>query len=295
MDPTSTTGGERSRQVQRANLGAAQDLRRFTHGTAQLVRVGSVAIGRAELQPGWRWATDVKPLVGTQSCQVHHLHVQLSGRFGVRMDDGTEHEFVANDVMDIPPGHDAWVIGDEPVVLLDISGNSSTFALPAERTRFLASLLFTDIVGSTQLAAEIGDAAWRQKLDQHNRLVRHELERFRGREIDTTGDGFLASFDSAAAALRCALAVRDAVGEIGLQIRSGVHTGEVEVTGEGVRGLAVHAAARIMAQAGDAEVLTSAITRALAADAPLRFTPRGAQVLKGLPEPMELYLVDPVG
>jgi class 3 adenylate cyclase len=278
--------------VQRANLDKARDLRRFTHGKGQLVQVGSVAIGRAVLKPGWTWANDVKPLVGTQSCQVHHLHVQLSGRFAVRMDDGSEHEFGPNDVMDIPPGHDAWVIGDEPVVLLDISGNSSTFALPAERTRFLSTMLFTDIVGSTRLAAEIGDAAWRQKLEQHNRLVRHHLERFRGREVDTTGDGFLASFDSAAAALRCAVAIREAVREIGLQIRAGVHTGEAEVVGGDMRGLAVHAAARIMSQAGESEVLTSAITRTLAADAPLRFTARGSHLLKGLPEATELFAVD---
>jgi len=283
---------KRTSRVQRANLDEAQDLRRFPHGSGSFIEVGTVAIGRAVLEPGWRWSTDIKPLVGTQSCQVHHLHIQMAGRFGVRMDDGTELEFGPNDVMDIPPGHDAWVIGDEPVVLLDISGNSSTFALPAERTRYLASMLFTDIVGSTPLAAQLGDVAWRQKLDQHNRLVRHHLERFRGREVDTTGDGFLASFDSAAAALRCAVAVRDAVGEIGLRIRAGVHTGEVEVIGQDVRGLAVHAAARIMAQAGDAEVLTSAITRALAADAPLRFTPRGSHELKGLPEPMELFAVE---
>ncbi|HEX6654590.1 MAG TPA: adenylate/guanylate cyclase domain-containing protein [Candidatus Limnocylindria bacterium] len=279
--------------VQRASLSEADVIRRFGHGTGQFVQVGNVTVGRGVLEPGWRWSTDVKPLVDTPSCQVHHLHVQLSERFAIRMDDGSEHEFAANDVMDIPPGHDAWVVGDEQVVLLDISGNSATFALPAERPRFVATLLFTDIVGSIQRLAELGDAAWRQVLERHNRVTRQQLERFGGREVVTTGDGFLASFDSAAAALRCALALSTEVAGIGLEIRAGVHTGEVERVGEDLRGLAVHAAARIMAEAGASEVLTSAVTRALAADAPVRFTPRGERTLKGLPGPMELYVVDP--
>jgi class 3 adenylate cyclase len=279
--------------VQRANLDEVADFGRFPHGTGKFVRVGSMAVGRAVLEPGWRWSTDVKPQVGTASCQVHHLHIQLSGRFAVRMDDGSEHEFGANDVMDIPPGHDAWVVGDEPVVLMDISGNSPGFALPSERSRFLATLLFTDIVGSTPMAAKLGDAAWHQLMEQHNRLVRSCLERFGGHEIETTGDGFLVSFDGAAAALRCALALRDGVRELGLEIRIGVHTGEVERVGEDLRGLAIHAAARIMAEADASEVLTSAVTRALAADAAIQFTPRGSRPLKGLPEPMELFAVEP--
>ncbi len=279
--------------VQRANLDESESRRQFRHGSGQFVQVGNVVVGRGVLKPGWRWSNDIKPAVGTPSCQIHHLHVQIAGRFGIRMDDGTEHEFGPGDVMDIPPGHDAWVIGDEPVILLDISGNSAGFALPAERPRFLATLLFTDIVASTERLAELGDAGWRQLLERHNRIARQALERFGGHEVQTTGDGFLASFESAAAALRCALALRDEVKSIGLEIRAGVHTGEVERVGEDLRGLAVHAAARIMAEAGASEVLTSAVTRALAADAPVRFSERGQRALKGIPEPMELYAVDP--
>jgi class 3 adenylate cyclase len=280
-------------QVKRANLDEVEQERRFTHGTAALARVGSVLVGRAVLEPGWSWSGDVKPLVGTASCQIHHLHLQLSGRFAVRMDDGTEHEFRANDIMDIPPGHDARVVGDEPVVLLDISGNVTDFARPAERSRFLATMLFTDIVSSTQLAASLGDARWRQLLEEHNRLVRTHLERFGGREIDTAGDGFLATFDSAGAGLRAALAIRDAVRELNLEVRAGVHTGEIERVGDDVRGIAVHAAARIMAAAQPSEVLTSAVTRALCEGSALHFADRGSHEMKGLPAPMELYAVSP--
>jgi class 3 adenylate cyclase len=283
----------REGRVQRASLAQAADLHRFHHGSGQVVQVGTMAVGRAVLEPGWRWSVDIQPQVGTPSCRIHHLHVQLSGRFAVRMDDGTEHEFTTHDVMDIPPGHDAWVVGDEPVELLDISGNVADFALPAERPRFLATLLFTDIVGSTQRLAELGDAAWRQVLERHNRLVRSQLERFNGREVDTTGDGFLARFESAAAALRCALTLRDEVRGIGLEIRAGVHTGEVEQVGDDLRGIAVHAAARIMAEANPSEVLTSTVTRALAEGAALSFTERGPHTLKGIPNPIELYAVDP--
>jgi class 3 adenylate cyclase len=130
--------------------------------------------------------------------------------------DGSVHEFGPNDVMDIPPGHDAWVVGDEPGDLLDISGNVSDFGLPTSRARALASILMADIVGSTRMASELGDAAWKQRLAEHNRAVRRRFERFGGREIVTSGDGFLAVFESAEAALRCALAARDATRELGI-------------------------------------------------------------------------------
>jgi class 3 adenylate cyclase len=255
------------------------------------VEIGSLAIGRAVLQPGWRWSTDLKGAVGTQLCELHHLHMLLAGRMAFQMADGEVYEFAQNDVMDIPPGHDAWVIGDEPVVLLDISGNISDFGLPTSRARAVATMLMTDIVDSTKTASQLGDAAWKQLLAEHNRVMRRHLERFHGREIDTTGDGFLATFDSAGAALLCALATGAAIRELGIEIRAGVHTGEVEVLPDDVRGIAVHATARIMAAAQPSQVLASAVTRALAEGAGVRFEDRGSCTLKGLETPIQLFAV----
>lgn len=157
--------------------------------------------------------------------------------------------------------------------------------------RLLATLVFTDIVDSTSRAAELGDRRWRDLLDQHHRLVRAELERFRGREIDTTGDGFFAAFDAPARAVRCALAIADAVSRIGLSVRAGVHVGEVEVRGENLGGLAVHIAARISALAGASEVLVSSTVKELLAGSGIRFDDRGEYTLKGVPDTWRLYSV----
>ena len=141
------------------------------------------------------------------------------------------------------------------------------------------------------MASELGDAVWKQHLAEHNRAVRRQLERFRGREIDTTGDGFLAIFDSAGAALLCALAAGEATRELGIEIRAGVHTGEIEILPNDVRGIAVHATARVMASAQPSEVFTSSITRDLAEGTGLGFEDRGSFALKGLETPMELFAV----
>lgn len=283
---------EHARRLRWQSLDRADVVRRFPNGAAVLVDFGSWAIGRAVLEPGWRWSRDVKPAVGTASCQIHHLHVLLAGRFAVRMDTGEQHEFAPNDVIDLPPGHDAWVVGGDPVVLLDISGNVSDYGLPTSTSRAVATMLMTDIVDSTPTALALGDAAWRQRLAAHNRAVRIQLERYRGREIDTTGDGFLAVFDSAEAALRCALAIRDVTRDIGIAVRIGVHTGEIDVLADDVRGLAVHATARIMSAAGASTVFTSAVTRALAEGTDLRFEDKGPQALKGLTTPFQLFSVE---
>jgi class 3 adenylate cyclase len=161
-----------------------------------------------------------------------------------------------------------------------------------EPDRVLATVLFTDIVDSTRRAVELGDRRWRTLLEQHDGIVRQELTRYRGREIKSLGDGFLATFDGPARAVRCALSIAGAVRSIGLEVRSGVHTGEVEVRGEDIGGVAVHIAARIAATANTGEVLVSSTVRDLVAGSNLSFCERGAQALKGLLEPVRLFSVD---
>lgn len=278
--------------ITRKNLDEPDERRAFQLGIGELTRVGPYMIGRGILEPGWRWSTHVGPLAGTPSCEVHHVQVLLSGRFGVRMDDGEEVELVPNDLVDIPPGHDAWVIGDEPVVLLDVAGNIEDFALRAEVQRVVTTLLMTDIVDSTKTATRLGDRKWRQTLADHNRLMRVQIARFGGSEIDTTGDGFLATFPSAVGALRCAAAVREPLRQLGVEVRSGVHTGEVDLTSAGVGGIAVHAVARIMALAGPSQVFVSATTVGLAHGDRLAFSERGKHEMKGIERPMEVYELD---
>jgi class 3 adenylate cyclase len=283
-----TTSGS----VRRKNLQRPDQTRELGHASGVVVDIGSLTVGRAVLEPGWKWSTDIRPLVGGTSCRIHHLHVLISGRFAVQMDSGEEVEFEPDDVMDVPPGHDAWVIGDEPAVLLEISGNSRDFGLPTSPARAVVTMLMTDIVGSTATAAQLGDEGWKQRLAEHNRLVRQQLDRFRGREIDTTGDGFLAVFESAAAAVQCALAARDAVRGMGIEIRTGVHTGEVELRADDIQGIAVHAVARIMASAEASEVLVSAVVRALVSETSVHFLDRGRHELKGLPSALELFAAE---
>jgi class 3 adenylate cyclase len=257
--------------------------------TVSLARIGSHTIGRGVVQPGWRWSEHLAPVMGTGSCPVHHVQVLLSGRFAVRMDDGEEVVFQAGDVMDIPPGHDAWVVGDAPVHLIDFAGNIDALGLPREHERMVTTLLMTDIVDSTRTAHRLGDAAWKQVLSDHNRLVRAQLLRFGGFEVNTTGDGFLATFRSAVAGLRCAAAIVDALRDAGIEVRIGVHTGEVEPIGNDIGGVAVHAAARIMALAGRMEVYASALTVGLADGSGIAFEARGHREVKGLDRPIEVY------
>jgi class 3 adenylate cyclase len=148
--------------------------------------------------------------------------------------------------------------------------------------RVLATLLFTDLVGSTAKASELGDARWRVLISEHFTGARAELERYRGREVKTTGDGLLATFDSPGQALRCAAAIRGLTHRAGLELRAGVHIGEIELVDGDVRGVTVHEASRIMAAAGADEILVSALTRTIAETSGLRFEDRGVRELKGL-------------
>ena len=261
----------------------------FDHGHVNLVKLSSLAIGREVLEPGWRWSVHVKPIVGTERCEFHHVSFLLEGRMGVETRDGEVRESVAGEVVDIAPGHDAWVIGDQPAVTIDFQGVVGWAKAPESGERVLTTLLFTDIVGSTPMAEKLGDRSWKQVLARHNEAVRGLLEMHRGREVDTTGDGFMATFDAPARAIACALAIAAASRAHGVEVRAGVHTGEVEVAGGDLRGVAVHLAARIMAAAGPGEVFVSATSRELASGAGVEFVERGSRDLKGFTGPRQLF------
>jgi class 3 adenylate cyclase/pimeloyl-ACP methyl ester carboxylesterase len=159
----------------------------------------------------------------------------------------------------------------------------------SETDRVLATVLFTDIVGSTRMAVEVGDQRWHELLDRHDRLAKQTVERHRGNFVKSTGDGILATFDGPGRAVRCALAFGAAAQQMGLPLRAGLHTGEIEVRGQDVGGIAVHAAARVMAQCGANEVLVSRVVTDLVAGAGLKFTERGAFDLKGIPGQWDLF------
>ena len=161
-----------------------------------------------------------------------------------------------------------------------------------EPDRLLATVLFTDIVGSTARAAELGDRAWRDLLERHHGLIRRELVRFRGAELDVAGDGFFAHFDGPARAVRCACAITEGVRELGLEVRAGLHTGECEVMDGKVGGIAVHIGARVAKEAQPGEVLVSSTVKDLVAGSGLRFRDRGSAALKGVPEEWRLYAVE---
>jgi pimeloyl-ACP methyl ester carboxylesterase len=180
-------------------------------------------------------------------------------------------------------------LGDQDA-LLDEVEEFVTGARPAPQTdRVLATVLFTDIVGSTEVAARMGDRKWRDLLQQHNATVRRELERFRGREIDTAGDGFMASFDGPARAIRCAEAIVGGVRELGVDVRAGVHTGECELIGEKLGGIAVHIAARVASTASAGEVLVSQTVKDLVAGSGAEFEDRGMHELRGVPDHWRLF------
>jgi class 3 adenylate cyclase len=163
-----------------------------------------------------------------------------------------------------------------------------------EPDRVLATVLFTDIVRSTERAAELGDRRWLALLDEHHAVVRRELARFRGREVKTTGDGFLATFDGPARAVRCARSLVEAIQRLGLEVRTGLHTGECEMVGDDVRGIAVHTAARVAGAAASGEVLVSSTVKDLVAGAGITFVERGTRALKGVPGKWRLFAVSAV-
>lgn len=191
------------------------------------------------------------------------------------------------------PGTDHLVLDQETQ---DIIADQIEEFITGERRRLepdrvLATVMFTDIVGSTQRAAEVGDGRWRELRGNWHTVMRKELTAFRGREVDTAGDGLLATFDGPARAIRCACSVRERVHALGLQVRTGLHTGECELVGDGVVGIAVHIGARVAAIAGPDEVLVSSTVRDLVAGSGLQFVDRGTHSLKGVPDDWRLFVV----
>jgi class 3 adenylate cyclase len=190
------------------------------------------------------------------------------------------------------PGSDhlPWV-SDGDAILDEVEEFLTGVRHGPEPDRVLATVMFTDIVGATERAAALGDRRWRDLLDAHHALVRRELTRFRGREVDTAGDGFLATFDGPARAIRCACAISDGARQLDLEIRAGLHTGECEQVGDKVGGIAVHIGARVAAMAASHEVLVSSTVKDLVAGSGLRFADRGVQTLKGVPGEWRLFAV----
>jgi len=270
-------------RLQRKSFATPDEVRTFARGHVDVIVLDEVAIGRLALQPGWRWSQDVKPVVGTRSCQNRHIGYVTVGSLQVTMDDGTELVIRAGDGYEIPPGHDVLVIGDEPFECIEFT-SAHTFGLAPEELgeRFLATVLFSDIVGSTAMLERLGDHAWASLLQEHNVRIRAAIDRFRGRESAATGDGFLALFDGAAKALRAGALMDPAVADLGIRVRVGLHTSEIEIVGGQARGVGVHAAARVAALAGPGEVLVSGTTRDLLDGSGFHLEARGEHELKGL-------------
>ena len=277
--------GERSKK-----LDEPDETVEFPGIVEQIVDIGDLTVARIVQQPGWRWSKDMRSVVEGEWCEAHHVGVQLAGRQGFVLRDGTTFEVGPGEVYDIPPGHDGYTLGAEEAIMIEWSG-PRTFGGLRTRThnRVLTTLAFTDLVGSTEALALMGDAAWRDLLSRHYETVRSILERFSGREIETTGDGVLATFASPANAVRCIAEIQRAAKRDELQVRGGVHVGELEIVGNRLRGMAVHEAARIVGQAQADEILVSEQAKVFAEAAGLSFRDRGLHRLKGLPADRRLF------
>ena len=281
-------------RLQRRRFADTTDVRRFPNGMVEVVELDDRAVGRMTYEPGWRWSVDVKPVAGTDSCQFHHVGVTISGRLRVQMTDGTELEVGPGDVFEFPPGHDAWVVGAEPWVSVDFEAvRRYGRAVDSGGVRTLASILFTDVVDSTSVAIAKGPRAWADLVKEHNALSERVIDGYRGRLVKTTGDGVIGLFDSAERALRAGAEVGRRIEPLGIRVRAGVHTGEVELAEGDVRGVAVHTAARIMSLAPAGEVWLSTTVMELAADSDLAFEDAGEHELKGMPGSRRLYRLVP--
>ena len=193
--------------------------------------------------------------------------------------------------LELPGADHAWWTQDSDLIVDEIQELVTGTKPPPEPDRILATVLFTDIVASTERAATLGDRAWRDLLESHHAVVRKEVLRFRGREIKTVGDAFVLTFDGPARAVRCGCAIRDAVAQLGIEIRAGAHTGEIELHGEDIAGLAVHIASRVLAAGQAGEVIVSSTVKDLTAGSGINLSDRGVHTLKGVPDEWRLFAV----
>ena len=262
----------------------------FRHWNAKLARFAATPASHEAFMKMW-YETDVRPVL--RSVQAPTLVLYCRG-------DAEDEEWAQLEATLVPAAQTQGVRGHENIIWIDdperiVSAIEEFIASvrheEAELDRMLATVLFTDIVCSTDKACEVGDARWKDLLERHDLTVRAILARYRGQEVTTTGDGFLATFDGPARAVKCAQGICEAVKPLGLAVRAGCHTGEIEVMGADVGGVAVHIGARVAALAAPSEVLVSSTVKDLVAGSGLRFEDRGKHELKGVPEPWRLYAV----
>jgi class 3 adenylate cyclase len=271
---------------------APDEVRTVEKSRAELVTLAGVTVSREVAEPGWRWSMHVKPIVGTEWCEIRHLGVILRGRLHVELDDGTEFEAGPLEACDVPPRHDAWVVGDEPLELITWVGARQWLdPLQPLADRVVATLVLTDVVDSTGMAIRIGDRTFSDLVGTLESRSREVVADYRGQVVKTTGDGLLAMFDGAARAIRCAIALRAAAAAVGLSIRAAVHSGEVELADEDIRGLTIHEASRMLGIAAGNEILISATTAGLARDSGVAVEDRGEHELRALPGRHRLYAV----
>jgi class 3 adenylate cyclase len=235
---------------------------------------------------------DVRPILPTITAPTLVLH-----RVGDRAVNRHGAEWMAGQIpgaryVELDGIDHAIYAGDSDAVLDEVEEFLTGVRRATEVDRVLATVMFTDIVDSTRQASAMGDRAWRELLDAQNTVLRRELARARGREIKTLGDGMLVTFDGPARAIRCALALTEAVRPLGIEVRVGLHTGEVEIVGDDVAGIAVHIAARVGALAGPSEVLVSGTVKDLVAGSGIAFSERGEHVLKGVPDTWRIFAVE---
>jgi class 3 adenylate cyclase len=277
-------------RLQKRRFSEPDEVRPVPNGQIEVVRLDDRVVGRVKYEPGWRWSKDVKPVAATASCQFHHFGITLSGRLRAQMQDGVELEIGPGEIFELPPGHDAWVVGDEPWVSVDFEAMSGYGRSTGDSwRRSVATIMLTDIVDSTGRAVAVGPSRWREILSRHNEIAERIIEGHEGRLVETTGDGVIAVFDGAERAVRAAAALTEAVRSLDIHIRAGVHTGEVDQAAGEVRGVAIHAAARISALAEPDSVLVSSTVRDLADGSSLEFEDHGLHHLKGLPGERRLF------